>query len=61
MKKHVKNTYENFPGHRLEGQIHIWTQIRLYTILTLATKHLIIIKKNPLSQPQSLLEALSPE
>ena len=29
---------ENFPGHRFETQIHIQTQIRLNTILTLATK-----------------------
>ena len=45
MKKHVKNIDENFPGHKLETQIHIRTQIRLCAILTLATKHLIIIKK----------------
>ena len=45
MKKNVKNIDENFPGHKLETQIHIRTQIWLCTILTLATKHLIIIKK----------------
>ena len=31
---------ENFPGHRFETQINIQTQIRLNTILTLATKTL---------------------
>ena len=39
-------TNENFPGHRFETQIHFQTQIRLNTILTLATKHLLIINKN---------------
>ena len=41
-------TYENFPGHRFETQIHIQTQIRLNTIVTSATKHLIIANKNNL-------------
>ena len=40
--------YENFPGHRFETQIHIQTQIRLNTILTLAAKHLMIINKDNL-------------
>ena len=39
-------SYENFPGHRFETQIHIQTEIRLTTILTLATKHLMIINKD---------------
>ena len=39
---------ENFPGHRFESQILIQTQIRLNPISTLATKHLLIIKKNNL-------------
>ena len=43
----------NFPGHRfswtqIRGQIHIQTQIRLNRLLTLATKHLMIIKKDNL-------------
>ena len=38
-------TYENFPGHRFETQIHIQTQIRLNTILTLATKHKRLLTK----------------
>ena len=43
-----KLSYENFPGHRFETQIHIRTQIRINTIFTLATKHLIIINKDNL-------------
>ena len=39
---------ENFPGHRLGTQIHIQTQIRLNTILTFATKHLMITNKDNL-------------
>ena len=38
--KLITNSYENFPGHRFDTQIHIQTQI-----LNLATKHLIIINK----------------
>ena len=57
----MQKTYENFPGHRFETQIHIQTQIRLNTILTLATKHFMIINKDNLSTPQALLEALSLE
>ena len=41
-------SYENFPGHRFKRQIHIQTQIRLNTILTLGTKHLILINKDNL-------------
>ena len=41
-------TDENFPGHRFETQIHIQTQIRLNTIVTSATKHLMIANKNNL-------------
>ena len=41
-------SHENFPGHRFERQIHIQTQIRLNTVLTLATKHLMIIYKDNL-------------
>ena len=48
----VRNTTEifgeNFPGHGFETQIHIHTQIRINTIFTLATKHLMIIKKDNL-------------
>ena len=39
---------ETFPGHRLETQIHIQTQIQLDMILTLATNHLMVINKNKL-------------
>ena len=39
---------ENFPGHRIETQIHIQTQIPLNTIFTLATKHLMITDKDNL-------------
>ena len=35
--------HENFHGHIFETQIHIQTQIRLNTILTLATKQLMVI------------------
>ena len=41
-------TDENFPGLRFETQIHIQTQIRLNTIVTSATKHLMIANKNNL-------------
>ena len=40
------NINQNFPGHRLETQIHIRTQNRLNTILTLTSKHLMIINKD---------------
>ena len=39
-------SYENFPGRRFETRIHIQTEIRLTTILTLANKHLMIINKD---------------
>ena len=35
---------KNFPEHRLDTQIHV--QVRLSMILTLATKHLMIINKD---------------
>ena len=38
--------HENFPGHRFRTYIPIQTQIWLYMILTLATKHLMIINKD---------------
>ena len=44
----ISKNNENFPGHRFETQIHIQTRIRLNTVLTLATKHLMIINKNNL-------------
>ena len=39
---------ENFPGLRFETQIPVQTQILINTIFTLATKHLMIIKKDNL-------------
>ena len=44
--RHVFFFRKNLPGHRFETQIHIQTQIRRNTILTLATKHLMIINKD---------------
>ena len=45
-QKPITVVLENFPGHRFETQIHIQTQIRLNDILSLATKHLMIINKD---------------
>ena len=39
---------EDFPGLRFETQIPVQTQIRINTIFTLATKYLMIIKKDNL-------------
>ena len=47
-KRYLYSFYENFLGHRFETQIHIQTQIRLNTILTLATNYLMIINKDNL-------------
>ena len=44
----MQQLYENFPGHGFGTQIHIETQIRPNTILTLVTKHLTIINKDNL-------------
>ena len=41
-------SYETFPGHRFETQIHIQAQIQIKTIFTLATKHLMVINKDNL-------------
>ena len=42
----IAQKYENFAGQIFETQIHIQTQIRRNAILTLATKHLMIINKD---------------
>ena len=44
----MKTSYGNFPEHRFKTQIHVQTQIRLNTILALATKHFMIINKDNL-------------
>ena len=40
--------HESFPGNRFKTQIHIQAHIRINTIFTLGTKHLMIINKNNL-------------
>ena len=43
--------YWKFAGHIFETQIHVQTQIRLNTILTLATKHLLSINEDNVYLP----------
>ena len=46
MTKKSRKSQENFPGHRFETQMHVQTQMRLNTILTLAAKRLMTINKH---------------
>ena len=47
-QENIKKLSEKCPGQRLETHTHIQTGIRLNTILTLATKRLMIINKDNL-------------
>ena len=47
-KDNIKKLSEKCPGQRFETHTHIQTWIRLNTILTLATKRLMIINKDNL-------------